>query len=254
MGIFSNLFEGGAAKEAANNVRQNYANVAKSDTSLVEKGTANSLAALDAARGYYDPVRALGTKYSAAGDMALNALGLNGATGDAAATGAFRAGPGYEFKVNSALDALDRRAASRGMLASGNTTNDTLSTVTGLADQAYGDWQNRLYQYAGLGAQETNIGAQGSATAEAGKVPVYTNDTSSKLSINDRTLRGINDATIQAANAEMAGAGNALNLGLNLAKLGVSAFGGGFGGGGGLTGGGMTNAGWSSLGPQWYNS
>lgn len=254
MGIFSDLFEGGAAKAAAENNRNNLAINERRGYDIIGGNTANSLGALDSAIGYYDPVRALGTKYSAAGDMALNALGLNGATGNAAATGAFQTGPGYEFKVNSALDALDRRAASRGMLASGNTTNDTLATVTGLADQAWNDWQNRLYQYAGLGANETNIGAQGSATAAAGKVPVYANDTSNKLALSNMTVNGINSENTQAANAQMAGAGNALNLGLNLAKLGVGAFGGGFGGGSGVPVGDMTSAGWSSLGKQWYNS
>jgi hypothetical protein len=57
--------------------------------------------------------------------MMLNALGLNGPQGNAAATAAFQSSPGYDFKVNQSLDALDRRAASRGMLGSGNTTLDT---------------------------------------------------------------------------------------------------------------------------------
>lgn len=238
MGIFSDVFEGGSAKKAAENNRLNLANFEKHAYGTIDAGTKNAIGALDSAIGYYAPVRDLGAKYNAAGDMALNALGINGAGGNAAATSAFQAGPGYDFKVNSALDALDRRAASRGMLASGNTTNDTLATVTGLADQAWNDWQNRLYQYAGLGANATNAGAQGSATASAAKAPIYTNDAASKVSVSGDVVRGINDQTTQAANASMAGAGNALNFGINLAKLGIGAmgggFGGGFGGGGGM--------------------
>jgi len=228
MGLFSDVFEGGAAKAAAENNRNNLATNETRGYDIIGGNTVNSINALDAATRFYDPVRALGTKYSAAGDMALNALGLNGAAGNDAATAAFRSSPGYDFKVNQSLDALDRRAASRGLLGSGNNTLDTLNVVHGLADQDYNNWLTGLGQYATLGANETNTGAAGSAAMTAAKVPVYTNDTANKLDLSKFTVSGINDQNTQAANAAMQGGANALNFGLNLGKLAIGSLGSGF--------------------------
>ena len=106
-------------------------------------------AAYRTARSGYDPyVRATS---GAAGSYA-DAIGLGGAAGRDRAEAAFRTSPGYTFQVNQGLDAIDRRAASRGMLASGNTSIDTLQFAGGLADQEYGDYLNRLDAQSRFGA------------------------------------------------------------------------------------------------------
>ena len=94
-----------------------------------------------AALGEFAPYTAGG-----AGAAALygDAIGLGGADGNARAVGAFRTSPGYDFMVGQGLDALDRRAASRGMLASGNNQIDTMRFMGGVADQEYSDWLDRL--------------------------------------------------------------------------------------------------------------
>ena len=95
----------------------------------------------NAALGEFDPYTAGG---GAAAGLYGDALGLGGADGTTRATGAFQTSPGYNFMVDQGLQALDRRAASRGMLASGNNQIDTLGYVSGLANQEYGNWLDRL--------------------------------------------------------------------------------------------------------------
>lgn len=88
-----------------------------------------------------------------------DALGLGGAQGTANAQGAFHTSPGYQFQLGQGLEALDRTAASRGMLGSGNTSADTINYAQGVANQDYGNWLNRLQPYNSLGLQ--TAGAQG---------------------------------------------------------------------------------------------
>lgn len=106
---------------------------------------------LTAGGGAYAPLTALAGKYAPGGDLYRDSLGLGGAEGNARATGAFQAGPGYEFARDQGLDALVRSANARGMVGSGNTGRDVIRYATGLADQTYGNWQDRLR---GIGDQE----------------------------------------------------------------------------------------------------
>lgn len=245
MGFLQDLTGGTARKAAAENI-QRLSDLKTEGLGYLNAGKTGAIGALDSAKGYFDPLKALSAKYGAGTNLYLDSLGVNGADGNNRAVGAFQAGPGYDFSISQALDALDRRAASRGMLASGNNTNDTLSTVTGLANQEYGNWQNRL---AGLVSPElsaTGATATGLAGLEAGKAPIFVNDANQRVNLARGVTGDINSQTTQAANASMSGAGNIVNLGLNLAKLGTGFL------GGGVTGG-MTPAGFSSLGNQWYN-
>ncbi len=93
------------------------------------------------ARDYYDP-------YSKAGEGSLamlgNALGLNGAEGNAAATQAFQSSPGYQFALNQGLQGVQRSAAAKGMLNSGNTMMALNDYAQGVANQDYGNWLSRV--------------------------------------------------------------------------------------------------------------
>lgn len=225
MGIFD-AFTGKAGRDAAD---RNIANLLAAKTEglgYLDTGRTNALGALDSAKDYYDPLTGLATKYGKGSELYLDALGINGPDGNTRATSAFQSAPGYDFKVNSALDALDRRAASRGMLASGNTTLDTLSTVTGLADQGYSDWLNRLQGVDSNALSATGAAAGGLAGLEAGKAPVWTNDANSRVNLTTGIANGINSQETQAANAAMQGSANLWNFGLNAAKLGTGFLGG----------------------------
>ncbi len=98
--------------------------------------------------GAYQPYADTG---ASANTMYGNALGLNGAAGNTAATGAFQASPGYAWNRDQAIDAAARKAASLGVAGSGNT----LSAITGLgenlANQEYGNWLTNLNNAAGRG-------------------------------------------------------------------------------------------------------
>jgi len=216
MSLFGDIFGGDSAKEAAEKNSARLDDLQRKGMGWLDDAKSGALGSLDQAIAAYAPVTALGNKYNVAGDMLLNALGLNGAAGNEAAVGAFRSSPGYDFKVNQALDALDRRAASRGMLASGNNTLDTLGVVHGLADQDYQNWLTSLSGLTTLGANETNAGAAGTATYSAAKAPIYTNDATSRINLMSGVTSGLNDQETQAANAKMQGASNLMSLGKNL--------------------------------------
>jgi hypothetical protein len=206
MGFIADL-TGKTARKAAEENKRGLAALKTEGMGYLDAGKTGALDSLDAAIGTYAPLAA---KYGAGSDLYLDSLGVNGADGNARAVNAFQAGPGYDFAVNQSLDALDRRAASRGMLASGNNTIDTLNTVTGLANQSYGDWQNRL---AGLISPEM-AATSGMASGEAAKAPIYTTDALNRVNLASNITNGINSQNTQAANAANAGA-------MGLAKLGV---------------------------------
>ena len=106
-----------------------------------------------------DPYAASGRS---ANSMLDNALGLGGASGNAAATGAFQASPGYEYQVNQATDAAARKAAALGIAGSGNTLSAITTLGSNLANQEYGSWLDRLTasKNTGLTAANAQLGGQ----------------------------------------------------------------------------------------------
>src|SRR5690606_35875395 len=89
----------------------------------------------------FDPFLSTGV---AGNEMFGNALGLNGPAGNKAALDAFQTGPGYQFQVDQGLQALDRGAASRGMLSSGNLLQAEQKFGSDLANQEYQNWLKNL--------------------------------------------------------------------------------------------------------------
>lgn len=92
-----------------------------------------------------------------------DATGANGPEGLARAKALFTATPGYSEGINLTLDQNDRRAASRGMLASGNTDADTAKLATDYASQKYGQYTAGLQPFTAVPGQ-----AQAGANAIAG--------------------------------------------------------------------------------------
>lgn len=83
----------------------------------------------------------------------LGSLGLGGQGGYERALSSFRTSPGYDFRMDQGTQAVDRSAASRGMLGSGATLKALTQYGQGLADQEYGNWQNQLAGVANTGLQ-----------------------------------------------------------------------------------------------------
>lgn len=137
-----------------------------------QQGKAEAGGLLDAARsnltdnygkaqGYFAPAQDAinrGMKgYEAYGD----ATGVNGADGMARARALFTQLPGYQEGLERGLDQLDRRAASRGMLNSGNTMQDTLKYGTDYAQKYFNDYRQGLLPYMTAPAQQIQLsGAQ----------------------------------------------------------------------------------------------
>lgn len=174
-------------------------------------------------QNYYDPYT---QATSGSAGMQANALGLGGAAGNQAATEAFQAGPGYQFALDQGLQALNRNAASRGMLASGNNSQDILRFSQGLANQEYGNWLNRLGDFSrlGLGA------AQGQTGRQSDLASLDTGYGNAQANIYSNTANNISDIMGRNQQQRQSGLGSAIAGGLNLAgTLGGAYFGGPFG-------------------------
>lgn len=229
----------------------------------LDSGTSRAIDAARQGGAVYDPLL---SKYGGATTMLLNSLGVNGAEGNAAARGAFDAGPGYNFTRDQGIEALNRSRNARGMLNSGNTDIDALTYGTGLADKTYGSWQDRLGSFlspelsaaggkagsfqniASLIGQDTAARLGLDQNYTAGKTGInnqrasndlalgntlanlYTGDASNRVGVAGNVLSGNTSASNMEAQGEAQGARNLLGAGLGLANLGVGAFGGGGGG------------------------
>lgn len=152
----------------------------------------------------------------------IDALGLNGAEGNGRATTAFETAPGYEFETAQGMEALERSAAARGMLASGNTSADIIDYSQGRAKQGYHSWLDRL---TGLGSAGINIaGAKSGIQTGVGRAGSDFRGSLADLAYKTET--GIGNANAQQAQAEGAGVLGGISLGTKL----LSSFaGGGFG-------------------------
>lgn len=170
------------------------------------------------------------------GDNASGILGdiygLNGAEGSARAMDAFTAGPGYQFNMDQGLQALERRAAARGNLQSGNTDLDTLGFAQGLAGQEWNNWVNGI-----ASGVDRQIGTLG------GLAGLYGQDTAQRIGLATDVASGTMGANNQVAAGKEAGQGalwtmlgNAAGVAGSLAGLGGGGSAGGmrFGYGGGF--------------------
>lgn len=113
------------------------------------------------ATDYYQP---FADAYAGAPKAIADAYGLGGPEGTQRAQAAFQASPGYQFQLDQGLEALNRSAASRGMLASGNNSQDLMRFGQGLANQEYGKYLTGLGSLAdaGMGAAQGQTGRAGS--------------------------------------------------------------------------------------------
>lgn len=103
----------------------------------------------------------------------------------------FQATPGYQFRRQQGIDAIDASAAARGGLMSGRTLQDLTTFGDGIASQEYGNYMQRL-----AGLTDMGMGAAG-MQATAG----------------NNAAAGVGNALANIGNAQAAGAvgrGNAM--------------------------------------------
>ncbi len=104
------LDSGKATSKAAGQNVGYLAGLIRRGSNYINTGEQKSGDYLTQAAGQFQPWQQTGT---AANSMVANALGLNGAEGNAAATGAFQTSPGYDFNLNQQLQASRARRCGR---------------------------------------------------------------------------------------------------------------------------------------------
>lgn len=223
--FLSTLFGGGAEKEAADKNRELYNTYQTQGAGYLDSGYQTARGDLNNALGSYAPLSALGGKYGGASSMLLNALGVNGASGNAAAQSAFTNNPGYTSGLDAGLDAINRRRAAAGMLGSGNADQDAQTFGQNLQNQQYGGWLDRL---GGLVSPEVSA-AGGAAGNQTNIANLYQNDATNRIGLQGNYTSGNVGANNYEAAGASAGAKNLLGGALSLATLGTSLAGGGGG-------------------------
>ena len=199
----------------------------------IDAGTEDAMGRYGAAREAYDPLTALSRKYGGATDLALGALGVNGADGTAAARGAFTAGPAYDFNLEQGLEAINRRRNMGGMLNSGNADRDAQEFGAGLASNEYDKWLNNLLGFtnpelsatsgaasglAGVAGDEAALAA-GAGTARAGIASDRGRMMADLASRYGGDVAGLErDTGNTLAGLETGAAGQRVALGTNLAQ------------------------------------
>lgn len=222
LGDLLGLNAGNATKDAAGQNKGVIGDYDKQGNKIIDRGEAVASNYLDEVTGLYGGQIKRGQQGTALYD---DAMGLNGAGGNARATGAFQTNPGYEFQQQQGIQALDRGAAARGSFQSGGAMADVLGYSQGLADQSYGSWLDRLGGY----ENTLNAGNAGMAGGLNNLANLATGTASQKLGLAGEVASGYMGSNNQYAQGEEANKAGIASLGSNLMGMAGKAFGwGGF--------------------------
>ncbi len=94
--------------------------------------------------------------------------GMNGPDAQANAVARFQESPGYQFRLNQGVDALDRSAAAKGMLRSGAQMKALTDFGQGMASNEWGKWVGGIGDIAKFGLTgATNNAATNTAANQA---------------------------------------------------------------------------------------
>jgi len=206
LGALTGSDVGKATKAAANQNKGLISQFQTTGNNIINTGEDKSGAALDSAIGAYQPWVTSGT---AANKLYSDAIGLNGAEGNARATGAFQTGPGYTFALDQGTQAALRGASAAGMLNSGNTLTALTQYGQRLADQEYGSWLDRLNDVSGQGLSA----AGGQAQGYGAKADLYQGTADDRLGLESgvtQGLMGVNNQIAQAKEAQTSAKGGFL--------------------------------------------
>lgn len=136
-------------------------------------------------------------------DLAPFQAGASG--GGVADYGGFETSPGYQFRRDEGMKAIERSAASRGLLGSGATMKAVGRFADGLASSEYENYANALRSMAGIGQTSTQqTGAQGIATGQ-GIAQSMTNAGNARASSFANTGAAINNGVSNVLGAYLQG-------------------------------------------------
>ena len=212
------MFGGGAEREAAEKNRALAAQYQTSSLDALKSAYGTSTDYGTKAVGAYDPLVGLATKYGKAGDLYLDALGVNGPEGVARATAGFQTTPGYKLTEAAGLEALDRRRAIGGMYGSGNRSTDIMDYITkSLYGTQYAPWLANLQGAGAQGGQYATTAAGGQAAGWGNLAGLAERYGGNQTGVFGNFMNTNIAANNQQAAGEAMGAKNLLGAGLNLA-------------------------------------
>ena len=228
MGIFEDMFGGGAEKRAAEANRRVTENYGREAQGYLTTGYDTGVTNLNKGIAAYDPLVSLGKKYGAGGDLWLDSMGVNGPGGNQRATDAFQTTPGFALTQKAALEGIDRRRAIGGMYASGNADIDTGDWITkNLYEQQYAPWAAGLERAGQQGGGYTAGAAAGQAGGYGSLASLAQQYANSQSGVAGNVATGMTGANNLQAQGEASGAKNLLGAGLSLASLAAAPFTGG---------------------------
>ena len=185
--------------------------------SAVQKGTEQTVAEQrrqnDQARADQAPFRDTGVL---ANDKLASLYGVQRAGGtytpgtnaDGTPTyGGFETSPGYQFRFDQGMRAVERGAAARGLLRSGAAVKATQRFGEGLASSEYENFANRLASLAGVGQASTNATQAAGANAANNISDAYMKAGNARASAYLNTGNAISGAATDLASTYMYGKG-----------------------------------------------
>ncbi len=190
--IFTDLFSTKPAEEAAKAKAAGFTAGNTAAQGALDTGLAAATPLYGQAYGDFST---LAGKFGAGQDSYNDATGVNGQAGIDRAGSTFRSLPGYSGGLTTGIDALNRGAAARGMLAGGNTSADTIKFASDYDANKYGNY---------LTALAPNL--SGALSSTAGGAGVLGNEATANLNTGAQKAQyGYNSATgIGSANADAA--------------------------------------------------
>jgi len=157
-------------------------------SSSADKANDTQRRALEVSRADLEPWRT-------AGQTALprmqDAAGLNGQEGYDAAMKAFHTSPGYQFQLDQGLRAVDAGAAANSFGRSGAVLKAEQAFGSGLADQSFKDYYNRLFDLSKLGESAASGQASASQATGTGIAQTDLSEGSAQTSIYSNAAKGI---------------------------------------------------------------
>jgi len=212
--IFSNDDAEAAAQARIDGLRAAYGRA----TSALNSG-------LDSANTYYGRALVPFTTLFGQGQSGIkaysDALGLNGAEGNARARAAFQNNPGYQTQLDTGLQAIDRGAAARGMLLSGNTLAAEQKYGSDLANQSWNQYLSSFSPFMTLAGQ----GASGIGNVSTAQAATNYGAGQDLAKYGWQMESGIGDANAAAQLANYNASNNLWGALMNGAQLGAKLFG-----------------------------
>ena len=212
MSFFSDLFGGGYDDAAAAKISGLNAGYGQA-SGLYDQGRNAAQTNYSAA---LQPFQTLFTQSQNGSNAYADATGANGPAGNARATTNFQANPGYQFQLDQGLKAIDRGAASKGLVNSGNLLTSEQNYGTGLANQSYQQYVQNLSPY----LQQGTAAATGIAGVDTGLGGLLNTSYGNQGNLAYNTQAGVGNAQAAAdisnQNASNAFLGGVLNLGTKL--------------------------------------